>query len=141
MNPRLAVKASFSRQRGNDLQIVANSTSEGLVAIVSNAGVARIPYPVFRGIARTFSTYRAEGHVYVLRWTTNSGRHGLAPSSNLGRLARLANSVQIGAEMIGTTRSRVSFFMNRFRKLGFIDYDGGCCSGSNSRRSVTLWSF
>jgi CRP/FNR family transcriptional regulator, cyclic AMP receptor protein len=29
------------------------------------------------------------------------------------------------AEMIGTTRSRVSFFMNRFRKLGFIDYQGG----------------
>jgi CRP/FNR family cyclic AMP-dependent transcriptional regulator len=29
------------------------------------------------------------------------------------------------AEMVGTTRSRVSFFMNRFRKLGFIDYDGG----------------
>jgi hypothetical protein len=26
--------------------------------------------------------------------------------------------------MVGTTRSRVSFFMNRFRKLGFIDYDG-----------------
>ncbi|MGA2888992.1 MAG: Crp/Fnr family transcriptional regulator [Terracidiphilus sp.] len=29
------------------------------------------------------------------------------------------------AEMIGTTRSRVSFFMNRFRKMGFIDYNGG----------------
>jgi len=29
------------------------------------------------------------------------------------------------AEMIGTTRSRVSFFMNRFRSLGFIDYNGG----------------
>ena len=29
------------------------------------------------------------------------------------------------AEMIGTTRSRVSFFMNRFRKLGFISYNGG----------------
>ena len=29
------------------------------------------------------------------------------------------------AEMIGTTRSRVSFFMNRFSKLGFIDYNGG----------------
>jgi CRP-like cAMP-binding protein len=28
------------------------------------------------------------------------------------------------AEMIGTTRSRVSFFMNRFRKLGFIEYEG-----------------
>jgi CRP/FNR family transcriptional regulator, cyclic AMP receptor protein len=29
------------------------------------------------------------------------------------------------AEMVGTTRSRVSFFMNRFRKLGFIQYNGG----------------
>jgi CRP/FNR family cyclic AMP-dependent transcriptional regulator len=29
------------------------------------------------------------------------------------------------AEMIGTTRARVSFFMNRFRKLGFIHYNGG----------------
>ncbi len=31
---------------------------------------------------------------------------------------------EILAEMIGTTRSRVSFFMNRFRKLGFIEYNG-----------------
>jgi CRP/FNR family cyclic AMP-dependent transcriptional regulator len=29
------------------------------------------------------------------------------------------------AEMVGTTRSRVSFFMNRFRKLGSINYAGG----------------
>jgi CRP/FNR family transcriptional regulator, cyclic AMP receptor protein len=29
------------------------------------------------------------------------------------------------AEMIGTTRSRVNFFMNKFRKLGFITYNGG----------------
>jgi CRP-like cAMP-binding protein len=29
------------------------------------------------------------------------------------------------AEIIGTTRSRVSFFMNRFRKMGFIDYKDG----------------
>jgi len=28
------------------------------------------------------------------------------------------------ADMIGTTRSRVSYFMNKFRRLGFIDYDG-----------------
>jgi CRP-like cAMP-binding protein len=34
-------------------------------------------------------------------------------------------SQQTLAEMVGTTRSRVSFFMNRFRKLGFIDYHGG----------------
>ena len=29
------------------------------------------------------------------------------------------------AEMIGTTRSRVSFFLSKFRKLGFLDYNGG----------------
>src|ERR1035438_426267 len=34
-------------------------------------------------------------------------------------------SQEMLAEMIGTTRSRVSFFMNRFRKLGFVDYHAG----------------
>ena len=34
-------------------------------------------------------------------------------------------SQEMLAEMVGTTRSRVSFFMNRFGKLGFIDYDAG----------------
>jgi CRP/FNR family transcriptional regulator, cyclic AMP receptor protein len=34
-------------------------------------------------------------------------------------------SQEMLAEMVGTTRSRVSFFMNRFRKLGFIQYNGG----------------
>ena len=33
-------------------------------------------------------------------------------------------SQEMLAEMIGTTRSRVSFFMNKFRKLGFLDYNG-----------------
>ena len=41
------------------------------------------------------------------------------------------------AEMIGTTRSRVSFFMNKFRKLGFIDYNGGL-SIHSSLLSVVL---
>jgi CRP-like cAMP-binding protein len=34
-------------------------------------------------------------------------------------------SQEMLAEMVGTTRSRVSSFMNRFRKLGFIHYNGG----------------
>jgi CRP-like cAMP-binding protein len=34
-------------------------------------------------------------------------------------------SQEMLAEMIGTTRSRVNFFMNKFRKMGFIDYNGG----------------
>jgi len=32
---------------------------------------------------------------------------------------------QVLAEMVGTTRSRINLFMNRFRKKGYIDYDGG----------------
>jgi CRP/FNR family transcriptional regulator, cyclic AMP receptor protein len=38
-------------------------------------------------------------------------------------LPKISQSVL--AEMVGTTRSRVNFFMNKFRKLGFIDYNGG----------------
>jgi CRP/FNR family transcriptional regulator, cyclic AMP receptor protein len=34
-------------------------------------------------------------------------------------------SQEMLAEMVGTTRSRVSFFMNKFRKLGFLEYNGG----------------
>jgi CRP/FNR family cyclic AMP-dependent transcriptional regulator len=34
-------------------------------------------------------------------------------------------SQEILAEIVGTTRPRVSFFMNKFRKLGFISYNGG----------------
>jgi CRP/FNR family cyclic AMP-dependent transcriptional regulator len=40
------------------------------------------------------------------------------------------------AEMIGTTRSRVSFFMNRFRKLGFIHYAGGVDGGLQVHSSL-----
>jgi CRP/FNR family cyclic AMP-dependent transcriptional regulator len=42
------------------------------------------------------------------------------------------------AEMIGTTRSRVSFFLNRFRDLGFIEYDGGGMHVHSSLVSVVL---
>jgi CRP-like cAMP-binding protein len=42
------------------------------------------------------------------------------------------------AGMIGTTRSRVSFFMNRFRDLGFLDYDGGGMHVHRSLVSVVL---
>jgi CRP/FNR family cyclic AMP-dependent transcriptional regulator len=41
------------------------------------------------------------------------------------------------AEMVGTTRSRVNFFMNRFKKLGFITVDGGL-TVNNSLLSVVL---
>lgn len=40
------------------------------------------------------------------------------------------------AEMVGTTRSRVSFFMNKFRKMGFIKYNGGLHVNSSLLRVV-----
>jgi CRP/FNR family cyclic AMP-dependent transcriptional regulator len=42
------------------------------------------------------------------------------------------------AEMVGTTRSRVSFFMNRFRKMGFVDYDGDGLQVHSSLLNVVL---
>ena len=42
------------------------------------------------------------------------------------------------AEMVGTTRSRVNFFMNKFRKLGFVDYDGGGVTVKPSLLTVVL---
>jgi CRP-like cAMP-binding protein len=42
------------------------------------------------------------------------------------------------AEMIGTTRSRVSFFMNRFRRLGFVNYDGAGLQVHSSLLNIVL---
>jgi CRP/FNR family transcriptional regulator, cyclic AMP receptor protein len=42
------------------------------------------------------------------------------------------------AEMVGTTRGRVNFFMNRFRRLGFIDYDGGGLQVHSSLLNIVL---
>jgi CRP/FNR family cyclic AMP-dependent transcriptional regulator len=42
------------------------------------------------------------------------------------------------AEMVGTTRSRVSFFMNKFRRLGFVDYNGGGLEVHSSLLNVIL---
>ena len=42
------------------------------------------------------------------------------------------------AELVGTTRSRVNFFMNKFRNLGFIDYNGGGMQVHSSLLNVVL---
>jgi CRP/FNR family transcriptional regulator, cyclic AMP receptor protein len=55
----------------------------------------------------------------VLLLMAHFGKEGVSEMS----VPRLSQETL--AEMVGTTRSRVSFFMNRFRKLGFINYDTG----------------
>jgi CRP/FNR family cyclic AMP-dependent transcriptional regulator len=47
-------------------------------------------------------------------------------------------SQEVLAEMVGTTRSRVSSFMNKFRKLGFIDYDSGGLRVHSSLLNIVL---
>jgi CRP-like cAMP-binding protein len=70
---------------------------------------------------------------------TSSTSYSIRARNDLFRVLLLANFGKEGrrepiiakisqetlAEMIGTTRSRVSFFMNKFRNLGLIDYSGG----------------
>jgi CRP/FNR family cyclic AMP-dependent transcriptional regulator len=55
----------------------------------------------------------------VLLMLAHFGKEGV-PESVVPKISQ-----ETLAEMVGTTRSRVSFFMNRFRKLGFIDYAAG----------------
>jgi CRP/FNR family transcriptional regulator, cyclic AMP receptor protein len=55
----------------------------------------------------------------ILLLLARFGKEGI-PETVVPKISR-----EMPAEMIGTTRSRVSFFMNRFRKLGFIHYNGG----------------
>jgi CRP/FNR family cyclic AMP-dependent transcriptional regulator len=57
------------------------------------------------------------------------------PQASHRTLPRLSQETL--AEMVGTTRSRVNFFMNKFRKLGFIEYNGGL-KINNSLLSVVL---
>jgi CRP/FNR family transcriptional regulator, cyclic AMP receptor protein len=47
-------------------------------------------------------------------------------------------SQEVLAEMVGTTRSRVNFFMNKFRRLGFIDYNSGGVTVHHALLSVVL---
>jgi CRP-like cAMP-binding protein len=55
----------------------------------------------------------------VLLLLAQFGKEGTRPEIVVPKLSQ-----ETLAEMIGTTRSRVSFFMNRFRKMGFIEYNG-----------------
>ena len=68
----------------------------------------------------------------VLLLLANFGKEG-RPEPIIGKFSQ-----ETLAEMIGTTRSRVSFFMNKFRKLGFIEYNGKL-EINNSLLNVVLY--
>ena len=62
-------------------------------------------------------------------------RYGKSDTT-LGALPKLSQETL--AEMVGTTRSRVNFFLNKFRKLGFIQYDGKGIRINGSLLSIVL---
>src|SRR5512136_1970669 len=66
----------------------------------------------------------------VLLMLAHFGKEGV-PDSVVPKISQ-----ETLAEMVGTTRSRVSFFMNRFRKLGFIHYAGGVDGGLQVHSSL-----
>jgi len=66
----------------------------------------------------------------VLLMLAHFGKEGV-PETVVPRISQ-----ETLAEMVGTTRSRVSFFMNRFRKLGFINYAGGDDGGLQVHSSL-----
>ena len=91
--------------------------------------------PVF---AETFTTYLLSRNIRMeedlVDQLFNSSEKRLARIllllANFGKEGRPEPVVpkisqEMLAEMVGTTRSRISFFMNKFRKLGFLDYNGG----------------
>jgi CRP/FNR family transcriptional regulator, cyclic AMP receptor protein len=63
----------------------------------------------------TLSRHPEEAAMSIIRLFGKEGK----PEPIVGKISQ-----ETLAEMIGTTRSRVSFFMNKFRKLGFIEYNG-----------------
>jgi CRP-like cAMP-binding protein len=66
----------------------------------------------------------------VLLLLANFGKEG-KPESVIAKVSQ-----ETLAEIVGTTRSRVSFFMNRFRKLGFIQYNGSATGGLEVHSSL-----
>ena len=96
----------------------------------------RASQPALLAAARVITESRDE---MVAQWLDRLGdRVAAAPTiarPTVEREFRLI--IDVLAEMVGTTRSRVNFFMNKFRKLGFIDYNGAL-KVNNSLLGVVL---
>jgi CRP-like cAMP-binding protein len=127
-----------------------STMAEGLFMRLEKASVVRVIHdePAFSEmfIAHLLArTIRVEEDLIDQLFNSSEKRLArmLLLLANFGKEGRpepvIANvSQETLAEMIGTTRSRVSHFMNKFRKLGFIDYDGGGLQVHSSLLNVIL---
>ena len=127
-----------------------STMAEGLFMRLEKASVVRVIHdePAFSEmfIAHLLArTIRVEEDLIDQLFNSSEKRLArmLLLLANFGKDGRpepvIANiSQETLAEMIGTTRSRVSHFMNKFRKLGFIHYDGGGLEVHSSLLNVIL---
>jgi CRP-like cAMP-binding protein len=127
-----------------------STMAEGLFMRLEKASVVRVIHeePAFSEmfIAHLLArTIRVEEDLIDQLFNSSEKRLArmLLLLANFGKEGRpepvIANvSQETLAEMIGTTRSRVSHFMNKFRKLGFIDYDCGGLQVHSSLLNVIL---
>jgi CRP/FNR family transcriptional regulator, cyclic AMP receptor protein len=127
MSTAVALTASSIRtiQKTNMLQMLRKKTK------ASNALVAYLLSSVknYRDHVSELLTSSAEQRLArVLLRLAYLGKNG-TPVVEIPKISH-----QVLADMVGTTRQRVNLFMNRFRKLGFIKYDGG--SGLEVRQSL-----
>jgi CRP/FNR family cyclic AMP-dependent transcriptional regulator len=113
-----------------------DAMTESVVVCIEKEEMVRLLHeePLFSGMFMTHllrRTMRVEADLIDQLFNSSERRLArllliLANYGNEGKpepiLAKISQETL--AEMIGTTRSRVSFFMNRFRKLGFITYNG-----------------
>jgi CRP/FNR family transcriptional regulator, cyclic AMP receptor protein len=117
--------------------MTATTMSEASIVHIKKAAITRVLHdePAFSGmfIAHLLSrTIRVEADLVDQLFNSSEKRLArlLLLLANFGKdtkpepmIAKISQETL--AEMIGTTRSRVSFFMNKFRKLGLIEYNGG----------------
>jgi CRP/FNR family transcriptional regulator, cyclic AMP receptor protein len=127
----------------------ATTITPGTILVIEKPEVIRLLHAE-HGFSDRFITYmlarNARAEEDLVDQLFNSTEKRLARTLMLlaryGEAGRLHNvlpkiSQETLGEMIGTTRSRVNLFMNKFRKLGFIEYDGGI-HVNNSLLSVVL---
>src|SRR5260370_125816 len=87
---------------------------------------------------RAISDYRKDQIVYTQGEPADSGFYIQFGKDGRPEPIIAKISQETLADMIGTTRSRVSFFMNKFRELGFVDYNGGQIEVHSSLLNMVL---
>jgi CRP/FNR family transcriptional regulator, cyclic AMP receptor protein len=114
----------------------ATAMSSGTAVVIAKAEMLRLLHAEHE-LSDRFIAYMVKRHIRteedLIDQLFNSSEKRLARTLLL--LARYGKQNQqmmipnvsqaVLAEMVGTTRTRINFFMNKFRKLGFIEYNGG----------------